>query len=361
MDYKRRLVLRNGLALGAMAFVPYSFAKKSHPFHFLNWADYIAPSNITSFEDKTGEKVFQKIYASLEEMYVKLNTPNHGMHVACMTTVWASRLMAKGLLQPIDRNKIPNFSNISPEWQGLAFDGDNTYHVPYLWGTTGMGYNSAVTGDTDMSDMKWILNSDKFSGEIAWLDSAYTMVTTAMAYLGNGVLPSAYDPNLVKEAFALLNHQKKHVRVFAPDTGQEMLMAGDVSVALEYNGDICQINSEDNTMHYALPKNGATRWLDVLVMPRFGNQAEEHDHRDHAHQFINHMLDAKQGFDLVQQTGYLTPNRAVQGLLKNEPQLCSGDSFFPPADVIASLPYEHYYSLEYQQDVENRWISLKTQ
>ena len=361
MNYTRRRVLRGALAMGAMSSMasPYaSFAKSPHPLNFLNWSDYVAQSNLSSFTQKTGVNIFERHYGSSEEMYIKLHKPDNGMHIACMSPSWAARLIEEGLLNPIDMDKIPNFKNISPAWRGLNFDADNTYHVPYLWGTTGIGYNSAITGDTDMADMKWVLESDKFSGEIAWLDSPYAMVTVAMAYLRGGTLPEKYDPVFIREVFKLFNHQRKHVRVLAPDTGQELLMTGEVAVAVEYNGDICQINSEDSTMKFALPPNGANRWLDVLVLPK-AKQKNRHDHMDSVHDFINHMLDAKQGFDLAQTTGYLTPNTASKALLENAEQLCSGDSFFPPADVIDSLPYEQYYGVDFQDDIEERWNNLK--
>ena len=364
MNYTRRKVLRGGALLaGLTALSPATLspvqAGDDH-VKFLNWADYIGKNNLSSFYEKTGIKCFESYFVSVEELHSRLKNKNHGFDVACGTHSAVAHLIEMGLLHPIDIDKIPNFANISHEWRGLNFDATNSYHVPYLWGTTGIGYNSTLTGDTDMADMKWLLDSDKFSGEIAWLDSSDAMAVSAMVYLNDGKMPATYDPILIKEAFILLEKQKKHVRRFSPDSGQELLMTGEVTLALEYNGDICQISYEDDNMKYALPKNGGTRWVDVMVMPKYSHQTLSEKHIDNVHQFINHMLDAHEGAHLASTTGYLTPNAGAQVLMSDEPTLCSGEHFFPPKSVIDALPYEIYYGAEYYKDINARWEKLKS-
>lgn len=47
----------------------------------------------------------------------------------------------QGLLQPLDRARLPHFNNLDPRFLNQAFDPGNGHSVPYLWGTTGIGYD----------------------------------------------------------------------------------------------------------------------------------------------------------------------------------------------------------------------------
>ncbi len=48
-----------------------------------------------------------------------------------------------GVFQPLDKALLPNLANLDPELMALItqFDPGNRHGVPYLWGTTGIGYN----------------------------------------------------------------------------------------------------------------------------------------------------------------------------------------------------------------------------
>ena len=350
MTFTRRQVMRGGMALGAMAALP-QMAHAGGTVNFFNWSDYTGEENLASFKKKTGITANETYFGSNTEVFAKLRSKKSGVDVAVPSQATLARMIEGGLLEELDLNKIPNFKNLAPEWQGLSFDKQNKYHIPYLWGTTGIGYNSAETGNTDMNDYKWVLESDKFSGQIAWLDDSGTMVEAASSYL-SGSLPTKYDPALLKEAFKLLEKQKKHIKTFAPDTGQDLLMSGDVNIAMEYNGDIGQIANEDENMKYALPLNGANRWVDSMVI------AKNAPNMDGAHKLINHMLDAEEGKELAEYVEYATPNAAAKALASAEYR--NDPIRFPPADVVAKLPVAVYLGEEYEAAVDKGWTRLKS-
>lgn len=350
MSFSRRQVVRGGFALGAMGMMS-QLAYAGGSVNFFNWSDYTGENNLSSFKKMTGITVNATYFGSMAELFAKLRTKKSGVDMACAGNALMERLIKGDLLEEIDTSKIPNIKNLSPEWRGLDFDPDDKYQAPYLWGTTGVGYNSSETGDTDMSDMKWVLESDKFSGQIAWLDSPDVMADCAVIYLSGG-LPEKYDPNLLKESFSLLEKQKKHIKAFAPDTGQDLLMGGDVNVAIEYSGDIGQIAREDEAMRFAVPLNGAFRWADCMCIPKNAPNV------DGAHQLINHFLDVEQGRELAEFTEYATPNAAAKAAAsdayRNDPVR------FPPANVIEKLPFQAYFGEEYQADLTKRWTRLKS-
>ena len=55
------------------------------------------------------------------------------------------RQLAAGLYQPLDKAKLKNFGNLDPEiMAALAkYDPGNAHAIPWMWGTTGIGYNVA--------------------------------------------------------------------------------------------------------------------------------------------------------------------------------------------------------------------------
>lgn len=61
---------------------------------------------------------------------------------------------------------------------------------------------------------------------------------------------------------------KPNFKAFTPDTGQDLLLSGEVDVALEGSGDILQVMAEDDDLVYAVPAEGTIRWEDDMCIPR---------------------------------------------------------------------------------------------
>src|SRR5699024_10101196 len=95
-------------------------------------------------------------------------------------------LSESDLLTPIDLEKIPNFANVTEVLQAPEYDEDNTYTVPYLWGTLGIVYNTKRVPDAPES---W---NDFFQheGPVGWFGDKRTMAGIALKMLD-------LDPNSV--------------------------------------------------------------------------------------------------------------------------------------------------------------------
>src|SRR3546814_665489 len=92
------------------------------------------------------------------------------------------------------------------------------------------------------------------------------------------------DPAKLEEIAQLLIKQKPHIKVFAEDNGQDLLLSGEVDIAMEWNGDILQVMAEDDDIGYVVPKEGCLLWEDTLAIP---NGAP---HPENAHAFIDFVL-----------------------------------------------------------------------
>ena len=91
----------------------------------------------------------------------------------------------------------------------------------------------------------------------------------ALKYLGHSF--NSTDAAELKKVEDLLIAQKKHIKVFADDNGQDLLASGEVDVCQEWNGDIIQVMEEDDDIAYAVPTEGSLLgripWQFPLVRP----------------------------------------------------------------------------------------------
>src|SRR5512137_232812 len=111
--------------------------------HVYNWADYIGESTIADFEARTGIKVIYDVYDSNEVLQTKLLTGGSGYDVVVPSGAPTHHLIQAGALRALDKSKLKNLANLDPRILQIVtdFDPGNEHALPYLWGTTGIGYN----------------------------------------------------------------------------------------------------------------------------------------------------------------------------------------------------------------------------
>src|ERR1022692_592636 len=129
-----------------------------------SWADYIAPDTVAKFEHDTGIKVRYDTYESNEVLETKLLTGHTNYDIVIPTDTFFERLMRAGVFRKLDKAALPNSVNLDPDiMQELAVhDPGNLHAVPYLWSTTGLGYNidmiRARLGSADIDSWALLLD-----------------------------------------------------------------------------------------------------------------------------------------------------------------------------------------------------------
>jgi len=108
-----------------------------------NWSDYIAPKTVARFEQETGIRVIYDVFDSNEVLEAKLLSGASGYDIVVPTSDFMGRQIIAGVFQPLDLERLPNHRYLDAGLMELiaSFDPGNRYGVPYLWGTTGIGYN----------------------------------------------------------------------------------------------------------------------------------------------------------------------------------------------------------------------------
>ncbi len=304
-----------------------------------NWSDYIAEDTITKFSAETGIKVIYDVFDSNELLEAKLLSGDAGYDIVVPTLNFLGRQIQAGAFSRLDRSKLSNHGNLDPELMSLIarLDPDNAYSVPYLWGTTGIGYNvekvKAALGDDAPVD-SWELvftpeNMSKLAScGVSFLDAASEMVPTVLNYLGED--PNSFDEAVINKALATLQAVRPHVRTFHSSQYINDLANGDICVAVGWSGDILQAATRAEEagkgveIEYSIPTQGAAIWFDMLAIPASSKRS------DNAHAFINFVMRPEIIADISNYVAYANGNAASKPLMNPE---ITGDPTIYPDDA----------------------------
>ena len=321
LPHSRRRFLAGSCAIAAAlpALGRKSFGQ-SPQVNVYNWDTYIGETTLDDFTDATGIAVRYDLYASNDELFAKLRGGNPGYDVIFPTNDYVERMIVADMLLPLDHAKIPNRVNIDPAFVDPAFDPGLRHTMPYFWGTVGLGYRKSAADPKAFADL---FESDAYAGRIALLNSIDSILA-ALKYLGHSL--NTEDPAVIDQAAEALIRNKSKIKAFAPDTGQDLLISGEVDVCLEYNGDVLQVMEEDDDLAYVVPEEGSLLWEDNMCIPRGGPNPEN------AHSFINFILDAEVHGAIASYVRYPCPNAAALDFIPEEDRTNPG--LYPPRAVL---------------------------
>lgn len=332
-------------AVGLSVGPKFALGAEKPKLNFYNWDTYIGEETLPQFKDASGIEVKMDLFADNDELFAKLKEGNPGYDVIVPTNDYVERMLIANMLEPIDRSMITNFGNLNPNFQDAAFDPGRKHSMPYMWGTQGIGYRKSKVSSVPDS-WKTVLDSDEYSGRIALLSEG--VIPAALKYLGYSYNDT--DPEHLKQAEALLIKQKPHIKTFAEDNGQDLLLSGEVDLTMEWNGDILQVMEEDDDISYVVPKEGSNVWQDCLCIPVGA------PHPENAHKFINFILDAKIGAEIADYIYYATPNDAARAELSDDYN--KNPAIFPDDATLARCEPAIYLGDEAQRQRDEAWTRV---
>lgn len=332
-----------------------------------NWSDYIAEAELKSFAKETGIKVNYTTYDSNEILDAKLKTGRSGYDVVVPTaSPFFVRQLAAGLFLPIDKAKLGNWRNLDPEiMAALAkYDPGNVHAIPWMWGTTGIGYNVAEIKkrmpDAPTDSLKMIFDPavvSKFKDcGVMLLDSATDVLPAALNYLG--LDPDSKKSEDLAKAADVVKAVRPFIRKFHSSEYINALAGGNICLAFGFSGDIFQARdrgakaADKQDIAYAIPKEGSMLWIDVAAIPKDAPDP------DQALRFLDFMLEPKVAAASSELTGFANANLAATPLL---PRAISGNPLiYPPADVRARLYTITAGTAEQVRERTRLWTTIKT-
>lgn len=325
-----------------------SVSQAAETVRIYNWTDYIAPDTLKQFEQGSGVSSHYDVYDSNETLDAKLMAGRSGYDVVFPSNHYMARQIQGGALKKLDKSRLPGWSNLNPVLMKALETNDpgNQYGFPYLWGSTGIGYNVAkvreVLGeDVPLDSWDLIFKPEHLAKlsqcGVAILDNGPELLPIALHYLG---LPH-HSQNLddYKQAEALLLEMRKNVRYFHSSKYVGDLANGDICMAVGFSGDIMQAGNRASeagngiSINYVIPKEGTPIWFDMVSMPVDSSNEQA------AYAFMNYLLQPEVIAQITNHVQYANGNSAADALI--DPGLRADATVYPPQKAMDNL-----YALE---------------
>ena len=99
-----------------------------------NWAEYIDEEQLDEFATEFEIGATMDSYESNEVLQPKIAAGNSGYDVIVPSDYMVGILIAGEHVQQLNKDLIPNLSNVSSDFANPSYDPEGSYAVPYQWG-----------------------------------------------------------------------------------------------------------------------------------------------------------------------------------------------------------------------------------
>lgn len=355
-----------GLLLAAPS--PARAASPEQVLNIYNWSDYIAPTTVPGFERATGVHVRYDTFDSNETLFAKMVAGDTGYDIVVPSSNWAAIDLRGGLLQPIDKRKIPNLANLNPMLMKLLaqVDPGNRYLIPWMWGYVTVGINvdkvHRALGTLPMPENPWDLvfnpvyaNRLKSCG-VSYLDSGGDIMEAAFNTLH--IPQSTHDQADFLRAFAMLRKVRDSVTEFSSSGYINDLASGAVCAAIGWSGDMVIAANRaaearnGQSIEVFPPTHGAVITIDTMAIPA-GAQ-----HVANAYAFINYRLQPAVCAADTNTVFYANPVPASLPMVS--PKVKDNGDVFLSAAMMAKLIPPKVYLPEERHAVTRLFLRFKT-
>ena len=313
--------------------------------------EYLGENVISDFEKQYGVRVIVENFDSNEMMYTKLMAGDR-YDVIIPSDYMIERLMNEDFLQPLDKSMIPNMENMSDAVLGMSYDPDNTYSIPYFWGSVGLVYNHENVDPAVIESEGWeVLRNTDYAGHIYIYDSERDSFMMAFKALGYSM--NTEDPNEINNAYEwLLQMNNTMSPVYVTDEVIDGMMNGYKDIAVVYSGDAAVVLDENEDMSFYMPSQGTNIWCDAMVIPQNAENPKL------AHKFINYMLTYEAAFDNTETVGYTSPNAEVfEEMTSSEDLYADNAAYLPRSGYDKDEMFHDNQTL--MRELSKLWIKVK--
>ena len=276
-----------------------------------NWFEYMPQELLDKFSAETGVEVTTDTYDSNEALLASLKAGAIGTYDVAVPGDYMVKIMIdSGLLDKMSEGELSNRGNIEDQWMNVSFDPGRSHSIPYQWGSTAFSVNRDVYQD-DINTTDILFDPPaELSGKINMLDSQGEVLALAALHLD--IPQCSTDRNQLKALDDMLQNAKQHWASFNSDTAKEVLVSGDASVGMIYNGFSAKGREEGANIEYAFPRQGYIAWMDNVVL------LKDAPNRENAIKFMDFLLEPENTAALTNFTRYSAGVKGVKPLLDQE-------------------------------------------
>ena len=306
------IVILIGLGFGI-----FSARQETITLNVYNWGQYIADGSdgsmeiIAEFEKRYPNiKVNYSTYDSNEIMYSKLSNGGITVDLIIPSDYMIARLIEEDMLLPLNFDNIPNYSYVDEDFKNTAYDPENTYSVPYTWGTVGLLYNTAYVDEEDVTGWELLWN-EKYAGKILTFGNSRDAFGIAQLRLGYDI--NTTDLSQLDACAELLKEQKPLLQQYVMDEIFAIMQNEEAWIALYYAGDCLVMMGENENLDFFLPGHqGFNMFIDAMCIPTCAKEKEA------AELFINFLCDPEIAGANMDWICYGTPISAAKEFMDPE-------------------------------------------
>ena len=305
-----------------------AFAEEEKVLNVFTWEGYFDETTLAQFEEETGIKVNYSVFATNEEMLLKMQAGDISDYDIILASDYAiSALRKDNKLLPLDKALLTNWENLNPDYLNQYFDPENVYSVPYTAGSPVIIYDpNQVEGEiTSFADL-W---DEQFADNLWLIDDARVMIGETLKMLGYSY--NTTDAAQLEEAYQKLLELKPNIRVLDYDLSYFYLAKGEVKAAYLFTPYAVYNMMENPDLVCVFPDEGVGFGVDSIVIPANAQ------HPGNAHAFIDYYLRADVAAFVAEWQGYINPNAAADELINADYAAMS--CFNIPEDLLATREY----------------------
>ncbi|GAE01059.1 spermidine/putrescine ABC transporter permease/spermidine/putrescine-binding protein [Clostridium botulinum B str. Osaka05] len=290
--------------------------------NIFNWSEFLPQSVIEQFEKEYNVKVNYSTFSSNEEMLAKLMGGNVPYDLV-VTSDYAIEIMTKQkLVQPIDKNNVPNLANIDKNVLDLAFDPKNTYSLPYMWGGNNIVIDKTkITKKITSFDDLW---DSQFKNSMVILDDPRVMI--GLALQKNGYSINSKNPKELQKAKEDLIKLMPNVKAFDSESPKTLLINGEASIGYVWGTEAYLAKLENPNLEVVLTKEGVIPQYDNFVIPKKAKNKKL------AEEFINFIYKPEISAQVSEEFPYANPNKAAYPLMDKDK--LNDIAVYPPREAV---------------------------
>jgi spermidine/putrescine transport system substrate-binding protein len=350
----RNELLRRGAAGGALLAFPSLLAacgggdgggssdggEVKDVLNFANWPLYIdtkKPTTLQQFTQDTGIKVnyYEEINDNAE-YFAKVQGPlsqgngiDRDIFVFTDNSRFPGLLVTQGWVEPLDKDLIPNITNLVAAQASPPFDPKREYSLPWQSGMTGIAWNEDVTGP--VTSIQQLLEDPELKGKVTMLQEMADSVGLVM--LQNGDDPGKVTDETFNNAISAVQAavDSGQIRRFTGNDYTQPLTKGDLAAAVAWSGDVVQLLADNPRLKWAVPESGGMIWTDNMLIPKGGSSPT-------ASTYMNFVYDPKIAAKLAAAITYVTPVKgAKEELAKTDAETANNPLIFPDDNTLSQV------------------------
>jgi putrescine transport system substrate-binding protein len=334
--------------------------------YIANYQGYIGSNTIADFERATGMRVVYGTYDSANTLEAWVWAGDLRYDVVSTSTDFFSREIKAGAFQPLDRHRLPNWSNLDPKVLAVMARSDpgNRHAVPYLHSINGFAYNvdmirarmpNAPVDSLDMLFDPRIIRRFADCG-VTFLDSPSEVLPLALNYLH--LDPNSRSAKDYQAAERLLLAVRPYIRAFDSTEYLSNLANGESCVAMGWSSDASTTRAQLRAigshveLAFTVPKEGSCISYDALLIPAAAPNPQA------AYRFINFILEPRVIAAITNEIHYGNNNRRADRYV--EPEILHDPTIYPTPASEGHL-YQQGESDAATERIRTRaWTKVKT-